>query len=135
MPISVRDSRHTRQRRRILAALKLSSSALTAEEVYRVARRQLGRVSVSTVYRNLDVLARRGEIFRLTCPDGVSRFAGTVQPLTFFSCLSCGQTEARTVVASVPFFQKHFPKQRVMTASATLQGWCADCLSRKRRHA
>lgn len=52
--------RMTESRKAILSALECTRSHPTADEVYEIVREELPRVSLATVYRNLDLLAREG---------------------------------------------------------------------------
>ena len=60
-----RPLRMTRQRRLILAELQGPGKHLTADEAHSRVRRRLPDISLSTVYRNLDILSRAGLIRRL----------------------------------------------------------------------
>ncbi|MGE5577510.1 MAG: Fur family transcriptional regulator, partial [Syntrophothermus sp.] len=52
----------TRQRQIILEELKNVTTHPTADEVYEMVRRRLPRISLGTVYRNLELLAEEGII-------------------------------------------------------------------------
>ena len=54
--------RMTRHRRVILEVLRRTRKHPTAEELYILVRRRLPRVSLATVYRNLEVLSEQGLI-------------------------------------------------------------------------
>lgn len=55
-------TRMTRQRAVILEELRKTATHPTADELYSIVRRRLPRISLGTVYRNLDFLADSGEI-------------------------------------------------------------------------
>ena len=57
--------RKTRQRVVILEELRAVTSHPTAVEIYKLVQRRLPKVSLGTVYRNLDLLARIGLIEKL----------------------------------------------------------------------
>ena len=78
--------RKTRQRRVILEELQSVKSHPTAIELFELVRRRLPRVSLGTVYRNLDLLARAGFIEKLT--EAVKKFPGWIGfvPLLFTIC-------------------------------------------------
>ena len=54
--------RKSRQRDLILEELRSVRKHLSADEVYALVRRKLPRISLGTVYRNLEVLTEMGEI-------------------------------------------------------------------------
>ena len=69
-------SRMTRQRRVILEELKKANSHLTADGVYDVVRQQLPRISLGTVYRNLEILSESGVIKKLEFGSSQKLFDG-----------------------------------------------------------
>lgn len=84
-------TRQTRQRAVILEELQRSRQHPTAEEVYASVRERLPRISLGTVYRNLDFLAERGIIRRLGSNGGSRRFDGDMTPHQHVLCLRCGK--------------------------------------------
>ena len=69
-------TRMTRQRAVILEELRKTKSHPTADELYSIVRERLPRISLGTVYRNLDFLADSGEIRRLEAAGSTKRFDG-----------------------------------------------------------
>lgn len=123
-------TRHTPQRRSILTAVKLSPTPLTAEAVDRALRRRT-RLSLSTLYRNLDLLSGRGEIVRVIGPDGVSRYSGTATPVVYVHCIQCQAIEVQSGTDLAGFLQKRWPRQAPLSVTAFVQRRCLDCQSRK----
>ncbi len=66
--------RMTRQRRVILEELRKFVHHPSADEIYEVVRRRLPRISLGTVYRNLEVLCDIGEIQKLEFGGTIKRF-------------------------------------------------------------
>jgi len=83
--------RMTRQRRVILDALRRRDDHPTADEVFHAVRRRVPHVSLATVYRNLDLLAREGLIRRLAAEGGKMRFDGRPAAHDHVVCLRCGR--------------------------------------------
>ncbi len=84
----------TRQRRIILEVVCASPHEhLSADEVYERVRRRLPRVSLATVYRNLDVLANQGRIRRIGACDPHMRFDGCLDVHFHLRCARCGGLE------------------------------------------
>jgi Fe2+ or Zn2+ uptake regulation protein len=81
--------RNTRQRRLVYMAVASSRSHPTAEAVHRQVRRQLPRVSLGTVYRNLQLLLTEGRLRSWTRGRSV-RFDADLAPHDHFVCESCG---------------------------------------------
>jgi len=85
--------RMTRQRRVILDVLSRLKTHPTAEELYRVVRRRIPGISLSSVYRNLDVLTRAGAIHKLDMAGSQARFDGDVSLHYHLRCLECGRVD------------------------------------------
>jgi Fur family ferric uptake transcriptional regulator len=83
----------TRQRRVILEELNNIDSHPTADEVYERARRQLPRISLGTVYRNLEILSEYGMIQKLELGGTQKRFDGKVENHYHIRCIRCGCIE------------------------------------------
>lgn len=83
--------RMTRQRGLILKQLRRVTSHPTADEVYGMVRRRLPRISLATVYRNLEILAGRGEILRLDMAGRQRRYDGHLEHHYHVRCTRCGR--------------------------------------------
>jgi Fur family ferric uptake transcriptional regulator len=55
----------TRQRRVILEELRKVNTHPSADEIYEIVRKRLPRISLGTVYRNLEILSESGDIQKL----------------------------------------------------------------------
>lgn len=84
-----RSLRFTRQRRVILDVLRHVDTHPSADEVYEMVRQRVPRISLGTVYRNLEQLAERGEIRKLAIGGTIKRFDGNPQPHYHLRCLRC----------------------------------------------
>jgi Fur family transcriptional regulator, peroxide stress response regulator len=91
MKNSGRNSRMTKQRRLILEEVRRMMDHPTADEVYEAVRKTIPRISLGTVYRNLDVLAESGEIARLKNSGNQSRFDGDTSNHYHVRCTECGR--------------------------------------------
>jgi Fur family ferric uptake transcriptional regulator len=81
--------RDTAQRRVILEELMKLPSHPTAAELYEIARRRLPRISLGTVYRNLEHLARAGQIRKLGVGPTEARFDADTSPHHHVRCVQC----------------------------------------------
>lgn len=84
-------TRMTKQRAVILEALRSVTSHPTADEIYGMVRKKLPRISLGTVYRNLDLLTSSGEIRRLDKAGVQKRFDGDMSPHHHVRCMVCGR--------------------------------------------
>ena len=83
----------TRQRRALLEAIRQHGGHPTADQVYRRVRRKLPRISLATVYRNLEILAEHGLVQRLELGGSQRRFDAELGHHHHVRCLDCGHTE------------------------------------------
>ncbi len=85
--------RMTKQRRVILDALRKNNIHPTADTIYELVRKQLPRISLGTVYRNLEILTALGEIQTLELSGSQKRYDGTPQKHYHIRCLHCGRVD------------------------------------------
>ena len=83
--------RVTRQRTILLEELRKVSTHPTADELYHMVRQRLPRISLGTVYRNLDLLAEQGAICRIESAGVSKRFDGNIRPHQHARCQNCGR--------------------------------------------
>jgi Fe2+ or Zn2+ uptake regulation protein len=81
--------RQTLQRRVIRETVRSSRIHPTAEHVYDQVRRRLPRISLGTVYRNLQLLVSEGEL-QVWSRGGRARFDGDLSDHDHFVCEACG---------------------------------------------
>jgi Fur family ferric uptake transcriptional regulator len=77
----------------ILEEIRMMDTHPTADEIFERVRKRLPRISLGTVYRNLDVLSRLGMIRKLEVGGTQRRFDGNVTPHYHIRCLGCGKVE------------------------------------------
>lgn len=83
----------TTQRQMILDEIRKTSIHPTADEVYEMVKKRMPRISLGTVYRNLEVLATQGMIRRLETVGNQKRFDGNPHPHHHVRCVRCGALE------------------------------------------
>ncbi len=88
-----RFQRQTRQRRVILEELQKSHEHPTASELYEMVRKRLPKISLGTVYRNLEMLAHRGLIRKLDLSGTGARFDGDLSRHYHVRCVGCGKLD------------------------------------------
>ena len=85
--------RMTRQRRIILEELGRLYSHPTADEIYDTVRKRMPRISLGTVYRNLEILSQWGLAKKLELPGAPRRFDGSTEEHYHVRCVRCGEVE------------------------------------------
>jgi Fur family peroxide stress response transcriptional regulator len=81
--------RQTRQRRLVYDAVAATDTHPTAEWVYNQVRRAMPRVSLGTVYRNLQLLVADGKL-KAWSRGRTTRYDADVAPHDHFVCRDCG---------------------------------------------
>lgn len=84
-------TRMTRQRAVILETLRAVDTHPTADEIYGMVRKKMPKISLGTVYRNLELLTSSGEIRRLDKAGAQKHFDGNVMPHHHIRCRLCGR--------------------------------------------
>ncbi len=85
--------RMTQQRQVILDELRKLDSHPTADEIYEIVRGRLPRISLGTVYRNLEFLSRCGIIRKLELSGSQMRFDGFTDRHNHIRCIRCGRVD------------------------------------------
>ena len=85
----MKEKRFSQQRERIYQAVCDSKEHPTAQMVYDQLKPEMPKLSLGTVYRNLQQMAEEGRIMELGGP--VNRFDAIVEPHTHLRCVRCGQ--------------------------------------------
>jgi Fur family ferric uptake transcriptional regulator len=83
----------TEQRRVILEELRMMDHHPTADELYHKVRERLPRISLGTVYRNLEKLAASGMIRKLGYAGSQMRFDGDLSGHRHIRCARCGRID------------------------------------------
>lgn len=82
--------KYSRQREVIKEYLASTKEHPTADTVYLHVRKTFPKISLGTVYRNLNLLSDTGEALKITTPDGGVRFDATTTPHYHVLCCKCG---------------------------------------------
>ena len=85
--------RMTRQRKVILEELRKLHTHPSADEIYEVVRHRLPRISLGTVYRNLEVLSELGEIQKLELSGLLKRFDWDTKKHYHIRCVRCSRVD------------------------------------------
>ncbi len=83
--------RITNQREIILEELRKLKTHPTADELYDVVKKRLPRISIATIYRNLERLSEEGMIHKLEYGGRQKRFDGDMRPHCHVFCVKCGR--------------------------------------------
>ena len=93
------NKRNTKQKKLIYNAVMNSPIHPTAEDVYHAVKKQLPNISLTTVYRNLNLQVVHGKIKRIHLPDKQDRFEKNPKKHYHILCEVCGEFEDLKVPA------------------------------------
>ena len=121
--------RMTSQREIILKELQDSCQHLTADELYERVKKIMPRISLATVYRNLEMLSEAGIIGKLEISGRQKRFDSDVHPHDHIYCLQCHRVDNiefdRTLVN--PAAVASDKGYRITGYRVEFKGICANC--------
>lgn len=118
----------TIQRKAILRAFEAAGRTHpTAEMLYHLAKKELPKISMGTVYRNLSDMSARGEVLRIPVTDGPDRFDRNLSRHDHAICRVCGR------LFDLPAGVVYIPDTcipdgcRLLDTQLLLQCICSEC--------
>ena len=126
--------RHTRQRQIVLEELQKVTSHPTAARLYEVVRHRLPKISLGTVYRNLELLHRLGVIAKLQMAGEEARYDGNPRRHDHIRCVQCGRVDdmAYPQLLDLPVGQvDHSTGYRILGYRLEFHGLCALCRQKR----
>jgi Fur family transcriptional regulator, ferric uptake regulator len=121
--------RSTKQRQVILDEVRKLCTHPTADEVYEIVRCRLPRISLGTVYRNLEMLAAHGVIQKVDTSGTQRRFDGNPTPHYHIRCMECGKVDD-VPVESIPSIEevvRDVSDYEVLGHCLEFRGLCPQC--------
>ncbi len=129
--------RMTNQRQVILEEIMKMESHPTADEVYERVRKRLPKISMGTVYRNLDILATFGLINRIEPGHLQMRFEGNLRDHYHVTCIRCGKIhDAETeplgdTLQNLESALGRMTKHGIFAHRLEFIGLCKECLEKE----
>lgn len=126
--------RNTEQKSVILEVLQTHRDHPTADQVYNEVRNILPKISLGTVYRNLEKLSNAGVILKLELGGGQKRFDPNPMEHSHFRCVSCSSVE--DLPDNFQIDLPEFPDSNRIILGTTLEyyGYCENCAVHKQLH-
>jgi Fur family ferric uptake transcriptional regulator len=127
--------RMTNQREIILRELRKSKRHLSADELYDIVKKVMPRISLATVYRNLEILSEAGMIGKLEISGRQKRFDFDVSDHDHIYCVMCHKVD------NLDIERKNIDSEQLgATAGYTITGYrveiigiCPDCQKKEKR--
>jgi Fe2+ or Zn2+ uptake regulation protein len=127
--------RKTRQREVNIEELLKLRTHPSAAELYAIVKKRLPRISLGTVYRNLEVLSREGVIHRLEVAGSQMRFDGELEEHRHIRCIRCGRVDDLAGGSRLNACDKNVVKRtgyRMLERRVEFLGICPECRQRER---
>lgn len=111
----------------------------TADEIYVGVKKSLPRISMGTVYRNLDILASYGLIARLEPSHPQMRFDSNIKGHYHLTCARCGKIDDMTFESAEESFDSlqaalgNLTKYGIFGHQLDFFGLCDECLEKERQ--
>ncbi len=120
---------YSQQRNCIMKIVTSNAIHPTAEQVYEIARKRYPKISLGTVYRDLNQLSANGSLKKICNSYGSVRYDGRVEPHFHMTCGACG------CVFDVELPEMENFEQRIMESDGfevteyeiSILGVCAQC--------
>ena len=129
--------RYSHQRERIYRAVVESYEHPTANMVYEQLKAEMPKLSLGTVYRNLNQLADAGRLKKIPLADGSCRFDKTRESHSHIVCDECGAV-SDVHLPSFESFETAIETEtgyELRSYDVVLRGLCADCLMQVNKNA
>ena len=122
----MKEQRYSQQRERIYQAVRDSQEHPTAQMVYDALRPELPKLSLGTVYRNLQQMASEGRLVQLDGP--VARFDAVLETHTHLRCACCGRVVDGMLPHDAALDRAAMAEGWIITGhSLTFTGICPAC--------
>lgn len=129
--------KRTRQREGVLRILEKEDAPLTALEIFNRLQRDGEAVSLSTVYRNLEMLNSKELVIKTTVMDSDMAFYELSHPTHkhYAVCIDCHKLVAINNCPMAEFTPKIADSDfRVLGHKIEMYGICRDCGKRNKNH-
>lgn len=127
--LTARGSHLTRQRAAVFDYLSEVDHHPTAEEVYLAVKRKLPKISLATVYKNLEKLVECGAASKLTYGDAAARYDIRTDHHYHTRCLECGRIQDFDVAEGAELLRQIKPRSGFTVKDYRLEllGYCRGC--------
>ena len=130
---SLRDEgfRITPQRIAIVDYILNTATHPSAEQIHKIVQKKYPMVSLSTVYKTLDLLREKKLVNEIDV-DGESRFDAHVDEHINLVCMNCGKIEDvdESALKDIQTRAARKSKYLILKSSFELHGYCSDCKSK-----
>lgn len=125
--------RYSKQRELILKTVLENKVHPDAEYVYDLLKEEYPDLSLGTVYRNLNILAKNNILKRISIPNGSDRFDGTLAEHQHVICTECGKV-ADIYIHEINKICKNIHEKTgfdINFTSLAIEGICQECRNKQ----
>lgn len=125
--------RMTRQRKIILEELQKVNTHPSADEVYEMVRLRLPRISLGTVYRNLEILSELGKIQKLQLSCSLKRFDWNTNKHYHIRCVKCNRVDDAPIAPLNQIEDELYESTvfEILGHNLEFVGLCPECSKKK----
>ena len=123
--------RYSSQRDTVLKIVKAAHDHPTADIIYSRVRAELPKISLGTVYRNLNSLVEAGRVRRVSIPGKADRFDHTLCWHSHLYCNACGSVVDADVDEKQVMKLVRSQKGVVQDCAVVLFGLCEACAGKQ----
>ena len=120
---------YSKQRELVFQTVLQNPIHPTADAVYEQVRRENPKISLGTVYRNLNFLSEMGMLRKISMPVGSDRFDGRLDEHYHMTCTRCGRVFDVECAALEDLDRQIMESQgfQVQQRHLLLTGLCKEC--------
>jgi len=134
-PLKPKNLRTTQQRTIILAEVRASNSHPSADELYSRVKKRLPRISLGTVYRNLEILTQLGEIQELKLSGSLKRYDWNPSKHYHIRCIHCDRVDDAPIAPLNQIEDDLYEATvfEIIGHNLEFTGLCPDCTRKDRQ--
>ncbi len=127
--------RMTQQREIILEELKKYQGHPTADELFVQVKKRLSRISLATVYRNLEILSAAGRVTKIEISGRQKRFDNELHQHNHVYCVGCSRVDNIELDnnSTLEFKASAHKGYAIDGYRIEFKGICPDCLKKKNK--
>ncbi len=127
--------RTTQQRTIILEELRRGKDHPSADDIYSRVKKRLPRISLGTVYRNLEILSQLGEIQELKLSGSLKRYDWNPNKHYHIRCVNCDRVDDAPIAPLNQIEDDLYEATvfEIIGHNLEFTGLCPDCTQKSKR--
>ena len=119
----------TKRQKQLLDELKRCDDELSGQDLHRELHKRKSVMGLTTVYRNLQILVKKGLIRSRHMPNGEVLYAPVERDIHHLTCINCGETARLDIcpVKTMDISKKQSKKFELLFHTLEFFGLCQHC--------